>query len=154
MGLCIVCSGEIPEGSRKDRKYCSKRCTSNSTGLSWRSRNRDKIKEKNRIDNLFTEKRMLTRIKSRCKIKGIPFDLNLEDIIIPTHCPILGIELTPNHGRSGYFDDSPSLDRIKPEGGYLKGNVRVISNRANMLKSNATVAEMELVLKDLIRIGE
>lgn len=46
---------------------------------------------------------------------------------------------------------SPSLDRIDSSKGYVKGNVRVISARANMLKNNATVEELTLVLKDLKR---
>jgi hypothetical protein len=36
-----------------------------------------------------------------------------------------------------------SLDRIVPELGYVKGNIAVISNRANSLKSNATLEELE-----------
>lgn len=48
--------------------------------------------------------------------------------------------------------NSPSLDRIVPERGYVAGNLRVISNRANTLKNNATIDEMRLVLADLERI--
>lgn len=44
---------------------------------------------------------------------------------------------------------SPSIDRIFPDRGYVQTNCRIISNRANTLKSNATVQEMELVLTDL-----
>lgn len=99
-----------------------------------------------------TEKEILARIKHRAKKNNIPFNLTLEDIKIPEICPVLGIPLIKNHGHSGYFVDSPSVDRIKPELGYIKGNVRVISNRANLLKNDATVEELELVLEDLRRI--
>jgi hypothetical protein len=58
-----------------------------------------------------------------------------------------------NKGRSGFFPDSPSLDRIDPSKGYVKGNVRVISARANLLKNDATVGELTLVLEDLREIG-
>lgn len=93
---------------------------------------------------------MLSRARQRAKKKGIPFDLDIDDIFIPENCPILGIPLRLNKGgRSGYFDDSPSLDRINPTYGYTKGNVRVISSRANRLKSDATIAEIEAVLNDL-----
>jgi hypothetical protein len=47
------------------------------------------------------------------------------------------------------IDNSPSLDRIVPEKGYVAGNIRVISQRANRIKSNATVEELRAVLKDL-----
>ena len=70
---------------------------------------------------------------------------------VPEFCPVLGIKLVPYNNGSGFHIDSPSLDRIKPELGYIKGNVRVISNRANLLKNNATVEELEKVLEDLRR---
>jgi hypothetical protein len=46
----------------------------------------------------------------------------------------------------------PSLDRIDNNKGHVKGNVRMISYRANVLKSDATVEELTLVLADLKRI--
>jgi hypothetical protein len=67
-------------------------------------------------------------------------------------CPVLGIAINANHGRQGYFPDSPSLDRIVPSRGYTKGNVRVISQRANQLKSDATLAELRLVLADMEKL--
>ena len=45
--------------------------------------------------------------------------------------------------------NSPSLDRIRLELGYVKGNVRVISGRANLLKNDATIEELEAVLGDM-----
>ena len=149
MRKCVACGEDLPRRSRSDRKYCSSRCGNNTRGSDWRAENKEKIKAKNKKDNLYTEKRIHVRIKSKCKREEIPFDLDITDIVIPSHCPILGMAITPNHGRQGYYPDSPSLDRINPKGGYLKGNVRIISNRANMLKSNATAEEMRLILKDL-----
>ena len=49
--------------------------------------------------------------------------------------------------------NSPSLDRIRPQLGYVAGNVRVISNRANHLKSNGTISEFEAVLAYMKREG-
>lgn len=95
---------------------------------------------------------MFNRAAHRAKKKGIEFDLEREDIQIPEQCPILGIKLKTNQtGRPGFFADSPSLDRIDPLKGYTKDNVRVISNRANLLKSNALISELELVLADAYR---
>ena len=76
--------------------------------------------------------------KSRATEKGREFNIELSDIVIPDFCPVLGVPM-----------DRPSLDRIDSSKGYVKGNVRVISHRANMLKNNATIEELELVLKDL-----
>lgn len=86
--------------------------------------------------------------RSRAKKRGLPFDITYEDVVVPEFCPILGIPLKEK-GRPGWSDNSPSLDRIIPEKGYVKGNVRVISNRANRIKIDATIEELELVLADL-----
>lgn len=84
----------------------------------------------------------LKRIRLRAKKNGLPFNLEEGDIEIPDMCPVLGIPI-----KQGY-PNTASLDRIDPSKGYTKDNVRVISHRANSLKSNATVEELELVLKD------
>ena len=101
---------------------------------------------------------MLSRCKYRAKQRGISFNLTKDDIVIPKFCPVLGIEirqiLIDEEPKKGYHPNAPSLDRIIPELGYVKGNVRVISARANLLKSDATVSELELVLQDLKRLHE
>jgi hypothetical protein len=73
----------------------------------------------------------------------LPFDLTVEDIQTPTHCPILGIELKRNTGGKSYKGNSPSLDRIDPTKGYVKDNVQVISQRANVMKNDATFDELK-----------
>lgn len=96
---------------------------------------------------------MLSRARHRAKLKAIPFDLAKEDINIPEVCPVLGLPLKLNKGgRSGFFSDSPALDRIRPELGYVKGNVRVISSLANRIKSDLDAQTLRLVLEDLERI--
>jgi hypothetical protein len=40
-------------------------------------------------------------------------------------------------------DNSPTLDRIIPSLGYVRGNVKVISMRANVLKHNASLDELK-----------
>lgn len=85
-------------------------------------------------------KRMLKDAQYRALRDGVPFALDWWDIVIPTECPVLGIKLKRSAGRAA--DCSPSLDRVKPDGGYIPGNVEVISHRANTLKSNATPDEM------------
>lgn len=90
---------------------------------------------------------MLRGAKQRAKEHGWAFDIELGDVYIPESCPVLGIRLQVNAGKAR--DDSPSLDRIDHRLGYVRGNVRVISYRANLLKNNASVQELELVLADL-----
>jgi hypothetical protein len=40
-------------------------------------------------------------------------------------------------------DASPSLDRVDPRKGYVPGNVRVISDRANRLKGDRSLSEIQ-----------
>jgi hypothetical protein len=73
-------------------------------------------------------------------VKGVPFSLSSADISIPKYCPVLGIELRVNERHVG--PDSPSIDRIIPELGYVPGNVIVVSHLANTIKSYATVDQL------------
>jgi hypothetical protein len=88
------------------------------------------------------EVKMLQRAKNRAKLKDLEFDLTVKDIIIPKHCPILGIELVCKSGTSGGQKNSPALDRKDSKRGYTKDNVQVISHLANMMKSHATEEEL------------
>ena len=86
------------------------------------------------------EKRVIEQMRYRAEQKGIPFSLTAADIPTPEYCPVLGIKLKRN-GKP-FADDSPSVDRIIPELGYVPGNVRVISMRANAIKKDATIQEL------------
>ena len=79
--------------------------------------------------------------KARAMKEGLPFDIDLEDIVIPEVCPVLGIPIEIDLGRGRRKGDSPSLDKFVPEKGYTKGNIAVISWRANWLKNNGTTEE-------------
>lgn len=92
------------------------------------------------------EARMLHSARKRAKKDNLPFSITLKDIIIPEFCPILGIKL--ERGSTGRpCDSSPSLDKLKPELGYVPGNVSVIGYRANTLKNNATSDELRAIAK-------
>lgn len=92
------------------------------------------------------EYEMLRGAKYRAKTRGVPFDLTLTDIVIPARCPVLDIPLVVR-ARTGFpAPDSPSLDRIIPARGYVKNNVRVISHKANTLKRDATIEELEKII--------
>jgi hypothetical protein len=89
--------------------------------------------------------KMLYAAKARAVKDGLPFDITLDDIIVPEMCPVLGISIAKNSSRCQ--PNSPSLDKIIPQNGYVKGNVEVISHKANTIKSNATIEELEKVLE-------
>ena len=91
--------------------------------------------------------------KSRAKGKGIPFDITVEDVVIPTHCPYLGIPLTNEPDKSRPHSN-PSLDRIVSSRGYVKGNVQVLSNLANRMKADATWEQLVAFSETIIRINK
>lgn len=95
---------------------------------------------------------MLSLAKARAKRDRAPFTITIDDIVIPARCPVLGIPLRVGRGRGGSTFQSPTLDRLVAAMGYVPGNVAVISHRANTIKSNATVPELEAVASWLRRV--
>ena len=98
----------------------------------------------NRDWKIDAAKLLYKNIKSRCKRTGREFSIDLEDIIIPEKCPVFGFELKREDKQTWMF--APSVDRIDSSKGYTKGNITVVSRRANILKRDATVEELELLL--------
>jgi hypothetical protein len=86
---------------------------------------------------------MVSTAKRRAKKHGVPFNIAKEDIEIPEFCPALKVRIGKSKGSSGPF--SPTLDRIIPEMGYVRGNILVISSRANQIKTDATWAEIQML---------
>ncbi len=81
--------------------------------------------------------------KQRAKKLNLPFNIDMEDVVIPDKCPCLGIDIVP--GEDGGLCNSPSLDRIYPSLGYVKGNVWVISFQANRIKNDSSPQELSAV---------
>lgn len=97
-----------------------------------------------RVKSYTPEWRMHQRAKGRSKEYNREFTIKVEDVIIPDRCPILGIQLNMNSGRSGAYDNSPSMDRIDNSKGYTKENIHVISQLANRMKAHATNEQLHL----------
>ncbi len=136
--------------------YKSKKKPGRSTWMQTHpERARELLKKSRRKRRIECPEHVLwVRCKHRARKMGLPFDLSVLDIVIPEYCPIFPyIKLNLTHSKARF--DSPSVDQIKPGLGYIKGNVRVISHRANMLKSNMTLDEITyLVLDFTSRAGE
>jgi hypothetical protein len=116
----------------------------------YRQDNKEKIAEtfkKYRQDN--KEKLIVSRAKTRANKNNVPFDIDEDYIkkIWPKHniCPIFKIKLEQSNLHTG--DQSPSLDRIIPKLGYVKGNVQIMSSKANRIKNNATFEELIIIGK-------
>ena len=94
----------------------------------------------------FPEKALLASAKQRSKRKGMAFDIEVSDIQIPEICPLLGIPLSQTDGKVSF--NSPTIDRIDPNKGYTKGNVWVISFKANMIKNCASFEEFQTIAEN------
>ena len=90
------------------------------------------------------------RLKWRVEAAGDNFNMQIEDIEWNENCPILGIPLNFDVSRGGIFDDTPTFDKIYPERGYVKGNVRVISDLANRMKSSASPEMLEKFARSML----
>ena len=83
-------------------------------------------------------KYLWTVTKDRANRSDLDFNIEITDIVVPDLCPVFNIPLvymTPY---------SASVDRIDPSKGYVKGNIQVISRKANIMKNNATQKELEM----------
>lgn len=91
----------------------------------------------------------------RAKKDGYKSDLTIDYLlsIFPKDfkCPALGVKMEWGNKRG--TRTSPSLDKIYPDKGYMKGNVIFISSRANAIKSDATADEINKVAKWLKEIS-
>ena len=86
---------------------------------------------------------MLSTARRRAKVAGLEFTITKADFpTLPTHCPVLGIELQYGGGQGKRTDASASLDRKDCARGYVPGNVEIMSWRANNLKADATLEEL------------
>lgn len=95
---------------------------------------------------------MLSRARHRAKKRGLEFSITQKDFDIPEVCPVLGIPLQISDGKLSH--GSPSLDRINNDKGYIPGNVAIISQKANWLKSNGTLDQLKQLVRYLENIQE
>ncbi len=113
------------------------------------SKTRLKLNYSKKMDSIDGHIEMiLAKIKKRAKDNNLNFNLTvayLKSIIVIT-CPILNVELTWCKKSGKPTNDSPSLDRFKPKLGYVEGNVGWMSFRANRLKNDSSVEEIEKLL--------
>lgn len=93
--------------------------------------------------------RMWQSAKSRAKRLKISFNIVLGDVQVPKMCPLLNIPLISGLGKKLVMSpNSPTLDRKIPSLGYVKENVWVISNKANLIKNDASIEEIKLLIKN------
>jgi hypothetical protein len=123
-GRCIKCTKEVTDKWRKTNK-------DKVTGQweSWKTTNRERY--------------MWGKAKSSAAKDKREFNIESSDIVIPEKCPVFNTEWTIRGPQA------PSLDRIDSNKGYIKGNVQVISWKANNLKGNFELQDFEAMVSFL-----
>jgi len=91
------------------------------------------------------------RAKENAKNKKLDFDIDVEDIIVPQYCPLLGVELKYEfkyHRADEYY----TIDRIDSAKGYIKGNVQILSYLANIMKNKSTKEQLITFSKNILEL--
>lgn len=136
--VCAYCKSEMTFLRREDeimKVFCSSSCQGNFyrkyTDKGWAVSKYSSLRES-------------------AQKRGIEFNLTLEDLLEigrPKYCKYLELEL--DYAATSVLPNSPSVNRIDPELGYVKGNLEVISHKANSMLLNATRDELRLFLKNV-----
>ena len=114
----------------------------------------DGFKAKNSLEKRESRLRNIThaiwkKAKDRALKYNMDFNIEESDIIIPEICPILEVPL--EFGTKGNYEYSPSIDRIDNSKGYIKGNIQIISKKANSMKNSASLEELRKFCKNVLR---
>jgi hypothetical protein len=153
MKRCITCKIEKEDNdfhvdarlfsSRKSKcKLCYKEITQKYYAS---SEGKEKHREYESLRRkIYPEKTLFHLAKQRAKKHKLEFSISESDIVIPENCPVLGIKLSLSNSKLS--NNSPTLDRVDPSKGYVKENIKVISWRANRLKSDASLEEIEKIV--------
>lgn len=115
---CIHCSKKF-KYTKPHHLFCSKaHANTYNAGKSW--------------DN-FLKKLLYNNAKNRKKlsVKYLLYLYKKQD----GKCALSGVELTRITGM-GSVPTNASIDRIRPDGGYVPGNVRLLCNFVNSFRSN------------------
>lgn len=141
---CAYCGSEMEFKRKEDEKmkrFCSTRCREHHyrkhTHQGWAS---------TKVGSL----------KQSAKKRGIDFDMTAEDLLEigqPKVCKYLGMEL--DYAADSIKPESASVNRIDPRKGYVRGNIEIISNKANSMLLDATPEELMTFVENvaLVRRG-
>jgi len=147
---CVECN------AKRNRDWQSANpSAANLKNREWRKNNPEKSRAQGR--KRYARKKaadprkyMLTCARRRARVRGLECTIAVTDIIIPTHCPLLGTLLVVNEGAHG--PNSPSLDRVFNSYGYVPGNVVVVSHQANARKGELSSPDLRTLTRNLARL--
>lgn len=138
MKQCKVCNEELTDNnwypsSKKLSLFKCKTCSKQQSRESYKKYSVEEI--------------LYFNAQQRARKKNLEFNIEVSDIVVPKLCPVYGVPLERATGSRGASEFSPTLDRFDSSKGYIKGNVGVISWKANRLKSNGTAEDFRLLLE-------
>lgn len=129
--------------------------------IRYRLRHKDRLRERRKLayvkEAAATRKRrenprtwvaqQIPQLRYRAKLRGYTVDIDPAVIETPEFCPVFGTRLI--YGAGVGNNNAASLDRFDNHYGYVTGNVRVVSWRANCLKKDATLEELRALVRYL-----
>jgi hypothetical protein len=163
MKICTICDEQkeviefLKDKSAKDgyRNQC-KAClrVRNMESHDKRREGYNKAMRKFRATVKGVTQTSLSASKCRAKKEGLPHNLDLQYLRClitqqEMRCALSGEEMIPLGGWS-----SPSLDKIIPELGYIKGNVQWLTQRVNLMKGNLAVEQFIKLCKTIAEGSE
>lgn len=148
---CLGCDILRPSTEFNSKRGCNdgldtrcKECNSEANSR-WR--------QKSRADDIvgFKLRRLVCNARARALLLGIAFDIDAEYLrtIMPDECPVLGYKFV--YDSSYPVAASLTLDQYRPRGGYTKGNVYLLSHKANAIKNDGTFEEHKRILEWMAR---
>lgn len=153
----IVATPKTRVNNRTRQRYFCENCSTTLTN--WEKKKIMKEEIVGVSEKLYLEKRnsrlrniqqyIWNKARQRAKKHNLEFNIDVSDIIIPEKCPIIEVPLV--FGTKGNYEYSPSIDRIDTTKGYIKGNIAIISKKANSMKNNATLEELQNFCKNILR---
>ena len=151
--ICNKCNKELSFNKFRERKDTGWKDINNKFRYSYcRECEKKRFKEAYKKDPI---PQMLSNSKIRAKAKKLPHNITSDDIreVWPKDniCPVLKkpFEMGFKSGKTKSM--APSLDKIIPSKGYTKGNIVVISEIVNRLKSDASLEDLKKIINFYIK---
>ena len=151
--ICNKCNKELSFNKFRERKDTGWKDINNKFRYSYcRECEKKRFKEAYKKDPI---SQMLSNSKIRAKAKKLPHNITSDDIreVWPKDniCPVLKkpFEMGFKSGKTKSM--APSLDKIIPSKGYTKGNIVVISDIVNRLKSDASLEDLKKIINFYIK---
>ena len=151
--ICNKCNKELSFNKFRERKDTGWKDINNKFRYSYcRECEKKRFKEAYKKDPI---PQMLSNSKIRAKAKKLPHNITSDDIreVWPKDniCPVLKKPFEMGFKSGKIKSMAPSLDKIIPSKGYTKGNIVVISDIVNRLKSDASLEDLKKIINFYIK---